>query len=200
MLSSLGIETQPSRTWCVTSWRAHSSHQRTSTRRGDVVRIAGTWRHGSGAGSAARTVLRDADGTVHVGGCPTGLIAIASNQTRAADASSSMCRSRISGLERQAPPPVCQAMRCATSPGWKPHFLDAVSVSGVRAMSGSGVLLSFGNGGVLDRRRAASRLRRRIVAAAGPVPFGEAAPAESCRDDPECRAPERPYRRNSPAW
>lgn len=144
---------------------------------GDVVRIADVTGTVEQLG-LRRTVLRDTDGTVHV--VANGLIAVASNQTRAwgriivdvpikdpADLERAEAASRAAG----------DAMR--NEPEWKPLFLDAVRVSGVESMTGSGVLLQASAMVVAsDRRDAAAELRRRIVAAfaAEKIPFGELPP------------------------
>jgi small-conductance mechanosensitive channel len=144
---------------------------------GDYVRIADV----SGTVELLglrRTVLRDSDGTVHV--VANGLINVASNHTRAwgrilvdvpirdpADLERAQAVSQAAG----------DAMRL--EPEWKPRFLDSVRVSGVEAMTGSGVLLQASAMVVAsDRRAAAAELRRRIVAAfaAEKIPFGDLPP------------------------
>jgi moderate conductance mechanosensitive channel len=141
---------------------------------GDVVQIAGV------SGTVVelglrRTVLRDADGTVHV--VPNGLIQVASNQTRA--------WSRIlvdvpikdpADLDRAQAAAQAAAEGMAAEPDWKSRFLDAPRVSGVQAMAGTGIVLQASAMVVAVHRYAvAVELRRRIVAtfAAEKIPFGE---------------------------
>lgn len=145
--------------------------------RGDVVRVADV----SGTVeelSLRRTVLRDADGTVHV--VANGLIAVASNQTRA--------WGRIlvdvpirepADLDRAQAAAQAAADSMAAEPSWRPRFLDSPRVSGVESMTGSGVLLqASGMVVAADRRAAAAELRRRIVAAFAEeqIPFGDLPP------------------------
>lgn len=144
---------------------------------GDVVHIADVTGKVEELG-LRRTVLRDADGTVHV--VPNGLIQVASNQTRA--------WGRIvvdvpikdpADLERAQVAALGAAQAMVAEEGWRSRFLDAPVVSGVQSMTESGVLLQASAMVVAtDRRAAAGELRRRIVTAfvAEKIPFGELPP------------------------
>ncbi|MEA2621208.1 MAG: moderate conductance mechanosensitive channel [Chloroflexota bacterium] len=144
---------------------------------GDLVRIADATGTVEELG-LRRTVLRDADGTVHV--VPNGLIAVASNQTRA--------WGRIlvdvpirepADLERAQAAAQVAADTMRAEGSWRPRFLDAPQVQGVQSMTGSGVLLQASAMVVAaDRRATAAELRRRIVAAFAEekIPFGDLPP------------------------
>jgi small-conductance mechanosensitive channel len=144
---------------------------------GDVVHIADVTGKVEELG-LRRTVLRDADGTVHV--VPNGLIQVASNQTRA--------WGRIlvdvpirepADLVRAQAAALAAAQAMVAEEAWRPRFLDAPSVSGVQSMAGTGVLLQASAMVVAaDRRAAAAELRERIVTAfaAEKIPFGELPP------------------------
>lgn len=141
---------------------------------GDVVKIADVSGTVEELG-LRRTVLRDADGTIHV--VPNGLIQVASNQTRA--------WGRIlvdvpikdpADLDRAQAAAQAAADGMVAEPEWKPRFLDAPHVSGVQAMAGTGIVLQASAMVVaVHRNPAAAELRRRIVAsfAVEKIPFGE---------------------------
>jgi small conductance mechanosensitive channel len=144
---------------------------------GDVVHIADVTGKVEELG-LRRTVLRDADGTVHV--VPNGLIQVASNQTRAWGRILVDVPIKEPGdLERAQAAALAAADGMVAEPTWKSRFLDAPRVSGVQAMAGTGVVLQASAMVVAaDRREAAAELRRRIVAefATEKIPFGELPP------------------------
>jgi small conductance mechanosensitive channel len=144
---------------------------------GDVVRIADVSGTVEELG-LRRTVLRDADGTVHV--VPNGLIQVASNQTRAwGRILVDVPIKEPADLERAQAAAQTAADGMAAEPAWKSRFLGSPTVTGVQAMAGTGVLLqATALVPAVDRRTAAAELRRRIVAAfaAEKIPFGELPP------------------------
>ena len=144
---------------------------------GDVVHIADVTGKVEELG-LRRTVLRDADGTVHV--VPNGLIQVASNQTRAwGRILVDVPIKNPADLERAQAAALAAAQAMVAEDAWRPRFLDAPAVSGVQSMAGSGVLLQASALVVAaDRRAAAAELRERIVTAfaAEKIPFGELPP------------------------
>ena len=144
---------------------------------GDVVRIADVTGTVEELG-LRRTVLRDADGTVHV--VPNGLIAVASNQTRAWGRDLvDVPIKNPADLERATELARAAATAMSAEESWKKRFLEGASVSGVLAMTGTGVLLQASAMVVAaDRRTAAAELRRRIVEAFArdAIPLGDLPP------------------------
>jgi moderate conductance mechanosensitive channel len=131
---------------------------------GDVVRIADVTGTVEELG-LRRTVLRDADGTVHV--VPNGLIAVASNQTRAwGRVLVDVPIKNPADLQRATEVARAAAAAMSADENWKKRFLEGASVSGVLAMTGTGILLQASAMVVAaDRRTAAAELRRQIVEA-----------------------------------
>lgn len=144
---------------------------------GDVVRIADVTGTVEELG-LRRTVLRDADGTVHV--VPNGLIAVASNQTRAwGRILVDVPIKNPADLDRATEVARSAAAAMSAEESWKKRFLEGASVSGVLAMTGTGILLQASARVVAaDRRAAAAELRRRIVEAFAKeqIPLGDLPP------------------------
>jgi small-conductance mechanosensitive channel len=130
---------------------------------GDTVSIAGVTGTVEDFG-LRRTVLRDADGTVHV--VPNGLIAVASNQTRV--------WGRIlvevpvkdpATLDRAIAIAAGVTVAMASEEDWKARLLQPATVVGVKSVAATGTVITVTATLVaMDRAVAASEVRRRIVA------------------------------------
>ena len=131
---------------------------------GDTVSIAGVTGTVEDFG-LRRTVLRGADGTVHV--VPNGLIAVASNQTRT--------WGRIlvdvpvkdpAALERAMEIVAGAAAAMAREDEWKARLLQPATVVAVKSVAAVGTVITVtATIEAVDRAVAASELRRRIVEA-----------------------------------